>query len=296
MATGPNTTGTFNDSLDDIRSAARTAREFANVMARLVDTTRLEDNTGLSWKEVLLAKLYATNIDELTDLEQSPQEILDSLFTVTPTMVGMSVFMSDRAKVRINAKVAAKIGVLTENAMARKADIDMISAAQGATSDLGAAGNPMASDLISAAVSNIQGNTTEPWDGPIAVVMRTFQLKDIQDEGVGGFGTFPTSGADTITEQFLRKGFSGELYGASINRDDNITVDSADDAIAFAFASGPGGAIVNITGVESRRKTDRKEGIGGGAEIMYATDEYGLGIRLQSWIRAITADSSAPAA
>lgn len=293
MATGPNTTNTFTDSMDDIRAAARTIREYDTVMGRLVDTTRLEENTGMNWREAVLQKLSAQGIDELTDLEQNPQEILDSLFSIAPTLVGMSVFMTDRAKVRISKVVAAKLGVLTENAMLRKADVDMIAAGQAATTDLGTAGNPFTSDLISAATAIVKGNTTEPWDGPVATVARTFQIKDLQDEGVSGYGTYPTTGG-SITESFLRDGYSGPLYGSSIEADDNMSVDTSDDAIAFAFARGNGGAIVRVTGMAARRVTVRKENIGGGAEIMYATDEYGLGIRQQAWIRAITADSSTP--
>jgi hypothetical protein len=293
MALGPNTVNTFTDSLDDIRAAARDFREYANKMGQLVDTTRLENNTGLSWKEVVLQKLQAQGIDDLTDLEQNPQEILDSLFTVTPTMVGMSVFMSDRVKIRINAKVAAKIGVLTENAMARKVDVDLIAVAQAATTDVGTAGNPHSSDIVSTAVARIQSNTTEPWDGPIVHVAKGFQIKDIQDEGVAGWGTYPTVSGG-ITESFLRNGYSGPLFGADVHKDDNISVDSADDAISVTFASGPNSAIVMVTGAESRRVTDRKEGIGGGAEIMYATDEYGTGIRQQAWLMAGTSDASTP--
>ena len=293
MATGPNTVGTFSDSLDDVRSSARTIKEFANIMGRLVDTTRLEANIGLDWKEVLLNKLSASNITELTDLEQNPQQIVDSLFTIRPTLVGMSVFTTDLAKLRITKKVAEKLGVLMEQAMARKVDVDMIAAAQGATTDLGTANNPMSSDLVSAAVSIIRGNTTEPWDGAVATVMKTFQLKDIQDEGVSGFGTYPTNGG--VTEAWLRKGFKGDLFDSSVYTDDNISVDGSDDAVAFVFASGPGSAIVHVTGQESRYVTERKEGIGSGAEIMYATNQYGLGIRQQAWIRAITADASTPA-
>ena len=292
MATGPNTVGTFSDSLDDVRSSARTIKEFANVMGRLVDTHRLEGNIGTDWKEVLLNKLTASNIEELTNLEENPQQIIDSLFSIRPTLVGMSVFTTDLAKLRINKKVAEKLGVLMEQAMARKVDVDMIAAAQGATNDLGSAGNPMSSDLVSAAVSIIRGNTTEPWDGSVATVMKTFHLKDIQDEGVSGFGTYPVNGG--LTESFLRRGFKGDLFDSSVYTDDNIPVDSSDDAIAFVFASGSGGAIVHITGQESRYVTERKEGIGSGAEIMYATNQYGLGIRQQAWIRAITADVTTP--
>lgn len=294
MPTGWNTVNTFSDALDDIRDSARTYREFANVMGRLVEMERLENNTGLNWKELALNKLYAQNIEETTDLEDNPQEITDALFTVTPTLVGMSVFMTDLAKIRINSKVAAKLGVLTENAMARKKDVDLIAIAQSATTDLGTAGNPMSSDLISAAVARIRGNTTEPWDGVIHTVMKSFQLKDIQDEGVAGFGTYPTNGG--ITEQFLRKGYSGELFGSSVHTDDNIPVDASDDAIAFVFGGGSGGAIICVEGMEARRHTERKENIGGGAEIMYCTDQYGTGVRQQAWILASTSDSSSPTA
>lgn len=294
MATGPNTTNTFSDSLDDIRSAARVVRPYANVMGRLVDVTRLENNTGLNWKEVVLQKLNAQGITEMTDLEENPQEIIDSLFTITPTLVGMSIFMTDLAKARINSKVAAKIGVLTEEAMARKKDIDLIAIAQAATTDLGTAGNPYSSDIISAAVARIGSNSTEPWDGPIATVGKGFQWKDIQDEGVAGWGTYPTNGG--ITESWLRRGFQGDLYGSECLKDDNISVDASDDAIAFSFAKGSGGAIVLVEGVESRRVTVRKEGIGGGAEIMFATDQYGTGIRQQAWIYAETSDAASPTA
>ena len=292
MPTGRNTTNTFADSMDDIRAAARAVREYANVMGQVVDTRKLENNTGLNWKELSFAKLTAMNLDELSDLEQNPQEILDTLFSVSPTLVGMSVFITDRSKVRMSKHGAAKIGVLTENAMARKKDLDLIAGAQSATTDLGTTGNPMASDLISAAASRISGNATEPWIGPVAAVMRGFQLKDIQDEAVSGFGTYPVSGG--IAEDTLRKGFSGDLFGVKIYRDDNIPVDSSSDAVAVVFASGPESALVLVQGMESRRVTERKENIGGGAEIMYATDEYGTGIRQQAWIYAITADSTAP--
>ena len=120
-------------------------------------------------------------------------------------------------------------------------------------------------------------------------------MKDIQDEGVAGFGTYPVP-SDSLTADWLKHCYSGPLYKSDVYSDDNISVDGSDDSIAFIFASGANGAIVQVTGQEARRVTERKEGIGGGAEIMYNTDQYGLGIRQQAWIRAITADSSTPAA
>lgn len=292
MPSGYNTTSTLADSLDDIKDSARAVREYANVMGKLVDMNRLPNNTGLKWDEVALSRLTASNIDQLTDLELNPQQIVDTLFSVQPTEVGMSIFKTDLVDMRINSKVAGQIGVLTENAMARKKDLDLIAAAQTATTDLGTANNPMSSSLVSAAVARIKGNATEPWDGSIATVMTSFQLKDIQDEGVAGFGTYPTSPG--MTETFMRKGYEGPLFGSSVYSDDNIAVDGSGDAIAVVFASGSGGALAHVEGMEARRKVVRKENIGVGAEILYATDQYGTGVRQQAWIYAITADSSSP--
>ena len=295
MATGINTTNTFSDSMDDIRAAARTRREYDTVMGRIVDTVRLPENSGINWREVILEKLTATGIDEITDLEQNPQEVVDALFSLAPTIVGLSVMYTDRAKLKMSKEVAAKLGVLTENAMLRKSDVDMIAAGQAATTDLGTAGNPFSSDIVSAGVSIVRGNTTEPWDGPVAVVARTFQIKDLQDEAVGGYGTYPTY-PGSIAEKTLRSGFNGDLYTASVNADDNMSVDGSDDSIAFIVASGPNSAIVRVTDEVARRITVRRENIGTGAEILFCTDSYGLGIRQQAWIRAATADSATPTA
>jgi len=293
MPQGPVTTGVMNDSLDDIRSSARTIREYGPVMARLVDNTTLKTNIGLDWKEVFLNKLYAGNIEEMTDLEQSPQEIVDGVFSIRPTAIGMSLFVTDRTKARINSLVAAKMGVLVENAMSRKKDIDIIAIAQTFTTDLGTPGQPMESGFIGAMVAQIANNATEPWDGPTATVLHGFQLKDVQDELVASIGTYPV--ADGLTREVFLRGYSGgTVYGSNVWVDGNIPVDANDDATGFTFASGAGGAIVFVQGMASRMKTERKENIGTGAEILYTTDEYGLGLRQNAWGGTYTTDVTAP--
>ena len=132
---GYTSTGVLADSLDDVRSSARVQREYMPVMAKLVDTTRLAEGIGVDWKEVLLNRLTAYNIDELTDLQQSPQEIVDSTFSIRPIQMGISVIVTSRAKARINKLVVSKLGVGIERAMARKKDKDLIAVAQSASTD-----------------------------------------------------------------------------------------------------------------------------------------------------------------
>ena len=176
--------------------------------------------------------------------------------------------------------------------MARKKDTDLIAIAQSATTDLGTAGQPMESGFVAAAVSRINSNATEPWDGPTATVLHGYQKKDIQDELVAGIGTY-TVPLGLTADVFLRGWSGATLYDSELWTDGNISVSSADDAIGFTFANGAGGAIVHVEGAEARMITDRKENIGQGAEIMYATDDYGNGVRQQAWMFAYTTDALA---
>ena len=293
MPNGIVTSGVLQDSLNTVIASARVIREYGPVMSRFVDKVTLAPGTGLNWKEILLNRLQAHGIDELYDLEQSPQQITDSGFSINLTAVGMSVFITDRAKRVISPIVAAKIGSLTENAMSRKKDLDLIAVAQTFTTDLGTAGSPMESGFVSAAVARIRTNATEPWDGPTVTVLHPFQLKDIQDEIVAGVGTYTIPVG--LTEDVFLRGFTGKtLYDSAVWTDPNITVNSSDDAEGFTFASGSGGAIVLVQGEGSRHITERKENIGTGAEIMYATDEYGIGLRQAAWGFTYTTDATAP--
>lgn len=291
---GYTTTGVLADSLDDVRSSARVQREYMPVMAKLVDTTRLAEGIGVDWKEVLLNRLTAYNIDELTDLQQSPQEIVDSTFSIRPIQMGISVIVTSRAKARINKLVVSKLGVGIERAMARKKDKDLIAVAQSASNDLGTAGQPMESGFVSAAVARIAGNTTEPWDGPTATVLHPFQKKDIQDEIVAGIGTY-TVPVGLSSDAFLKGWSGGTLYDSEMWVDGNIPINSSDDATGFTFGKGTGGAIVHVEGMESEYSTKMLDTIGHrGAELMWATDEYGNGIRQQVWLYSYTTDASSP--
>lgn len=290
---GYTTTTVMQDSLDDVRSSARVQREFLPVMVKLVDTTRLAEGIGVDWKEVLLNRLQAYNIDELTDLKQSPQEIVDSTFSIRPVQMGISVIITSRAKARINKRVAALLGVGIERAMARKRDLDLIAVAQSASTNLGTGGQPMESGFVAAAVSRIQGNSTEPWDGPTATVLQPFQKKDIQDEIVAGVGTYPIPNG--MTQDTFSKGWTGgTLYESSMWVDGNIPVSSS-NATGFTFGSGTGGAIVHVEGMEAVYDTEMLKTIGHrGAELMFASDEYANGIRQQAWLYAYTTDATSP--
>jgi hypothetical protein len=123
MGAGWTTTGSLANSLDDIRSSARIVREYEGVMPQLVDKVTLGEGIGLSWQEITYSALQAQAITETTDLD-NPQQIADALLTVTPTVVGIETFLTDRVQARINKTGYSKIGTLAQNAIQRKKDTD----------------------------------------------------------------------------------------------------------------------------------------------------------------------------
>ena len=289
MPNGPTGTGALADSLPTVIDSARIVREFAGVMPRLVDRQRLPEGTGTAWNEIALAQIVAQDITETTELNNH-QQLVDTLFSVTPAQVGLSIKVTDRARRRIDKKVAAQIGALGQKAMNTKKDKNLLAIGASATTDLGAAGNPMTSGLVAAAASRITGNSTEPGEGmPRYTVGTSFHMKDLQDELVQGLGTYPIPAG--LTEETYRRGFMGSLFGTETYIDDNITTDSATDAIAMVFGKD---AIVHVEGYSPHGATVRDEFYGGGSDIMVMYDEYATGVRQQVWLYAITADNTAP--
>lgn len=289
MPSGVTVTNTLADSLPTVIQSARVVREFAGVMPRLVDRKRLGNGEGLNWNEIALSQLTAQDITEVTKLENH-QQLVDTLFTITPAQVGLSIKITDRSKRKISQNVAALIGSLGQRAMNTKKDKNLLAIGASATTDLGTAGNPMTLGLISAASSRITGNTTEGGvEMPKYFVGKSFHMKDLYDEIVAGVGTYPIPAG--LTEQTFRSGFKGSIMDVEAFTDDNLTVDASTDSIAMVFGRD---GIVHVEAASPTAYTDRDNSFGGGADVMYMYDEYATGIRQQVWIYAVTADVTAP--
>ena len=289
MVASPTVTTSLADSLPTIIDSARIVREYEGVMTRLVDKTTLAENTGLTWDEISLAQLSAQTVTETTFLN-NPQAIADTLFSITPTMIGIQTVITDRVRRRISSNVAAKLGVLAQNAMQRKKDEDLLTVLDGATTSLSGAGTTLAHGIISAAYSRITGNTTEPAITAVYAVLHPFQIKDLQDELEQGLGTYPVPMG--LTAEVFRMGFKGSVSNVEVFADGNITIDSADDSKGGVFARE---GIVHVQGHSPRATTDRWEHYGGGADVLYMYDEYGNGERSAgNWVYEVYSDALAP--
>jgi len=287
--TGITTTGSLADSLPTWIMSARQVREFEGIMPQLVTRETLGKGLGNTWHEVSFAQLNAQSVTETTELE-NPQQVSDTDLSITPTVVGIQVRITDRVAARI-AKVAyTKLGSLAQNAIERLKDEDGITVLDsGATTCSPGAGATLTSGHIYSAVSNIQGNTTEPGMPPFRCVLHPFQIKDLADELTSPVGTYNISDGPTAT--VFQSGFKLAINNCEVYPDGNIAI-SGTDCKGGVFAKE---AIIIVQGRGPRAVPVRREHIGGGATDIYHYDEYAYGNRSSTnWLLEIQSDATAP--
>jgi hypothetical protein len=211
MATGITITDSLSDSLPTVVSAARQVREYKGVMTQVVDKQTLGAGVGNNWREIDLAKLTAQTITETTE-EDNPQELSDSAISVTPSIISVHTVVTDRTARNISKNVFAKVGSLGQHAIERQKDKDGLTVLDGASTSLCGAGTTLTAGHIAAAAYRIRGNTSEPWDGPVAFVLHSFQMKDLFDQLVAGVGTYDISSG--VTADVFKNSFNLPIANA----------------------------------------------------------------------------------
>ena len=292
MATGITITDSLSDSLPTVVSAARQVREYKGVMTQIVDKQTLGAGVGNNWREIDLAKLTAQTITETTE-EDNPQELSDSAISVTPSIISVHTVVTDRTARNISKNVFAKVGSLGQHAIERQKDKDGLTVLDGATTQLCGAGTALTAGHIAAAAYRIRGNTSEPWDGPVAFVLHSFQMKDLFDQLVAGVGTYDISNG--VTADVFKNSFNLPIANAQAYTDDNIAIITGDDAKGGVFASGANGAIILVQARMPWVKTIRNEKLGGGATEVLHRDEFAYGERSSgNWLYEIMSDVTVP--
>ena len=285
---GVTTTGSLADSQELIIDSARIVREFEGTFQRTCDVETLSQNTGLTWEEISLAQLTAQAITETTELD-NPQSLSDSLFSITPTVSGIHVCITDRVYRRLSKKTIAKMGQLKQNAIQRKKDEDYLTIAAAATTTLAGTGQTGTQGHISAAARRITSNVTEPGMGKMFGVFHGYVIKDFEDEVKAPIGTYSVDG---MSEEFYRHGLRGDVAGVTIYEDGNITINATPDARGMVHTKE---AVVMVQGHSPRTETRRRPQTGGGADEVFMYDEYAYGERSSgNWMYGFLHDATAP--
>jgi hypothetical protein len=264
-------------------------REYEGVVAQLCDRHTLGEGLGLDWNEVSYDQLVAQSVTENTTLN-NPQQLSDSLLTITPVVIGLHTFITDRVGARISPNGYAKLGQLAGNAIVRKTDDDGLTAIDGFTTSLPGTGVTLTSGHIAAARSRITSNATEPGPPPFRAVLHGYQMKDLFDELIAGVGTYAVPAGPTAS--VFSRGFTLPISNVDIYEDGNIVVDATPDVKGGVFSRD---ALIHVQGrapwTEPKREPDR----GGGGWSVYLYSEYAYGERSAgNWAFEIMSDATAP--
>ena len=238
----------------------------------------------------------------------NPQKISDTLFQVTPTVIGIHTVITDRVRMRVSSETLAQMGRLAQNAIERLKSQRGHSILSSASTDLGNTSNPLLSAFIAAGVARIRGNSNEPGMPPFNVVLHPYGVHDIWSEivtgvmpehqtanrVVGATPTDPNSISATRpgdTGSVFSNGFRGNVAGASI-MEDGLLSTSGNKSTGGVFAKE---GIVLVQGFAPRTYTERMNNLGGGAEVLYIYDEFAYGERSSgNWVFGLSHDATAP--
>lgn len=289
MASGETYTQHLADSLPVAVASARIVREQVGVMSQIVSKETLATGTGTAWREVSFDKLTAQNIGE-TDVIDNPQQLADTVFTITPTVTGIQTVITDRVASRISPKALAKTTSLAQNAIQRLKDTDGLAVFASASATHAGAGVTLTSGHLSAAINRISSDSTEPGNPPFRIVLHGHQIRDIEDEIIASMGTYPV--APGLTETVYQNGYRGPIAGGNLHEDGNISVNSCCDARGGVFAQE---SVVMVQGRSPRIVMVRNEKLGGGATEMLHYDEYAYGERSSgNWLIGVLSDATTP--
>ncbi|KKN44227.1 hypothetical protein LCGC14_0695380 [marine sediment metagenome] len=284
------TTDALNDSMDVTLAQARRTREHEPGFQRTVLNVMLVEGSGLNWREALYAQLNAFAVGEDQEFD-NPETITDTVITFRPQGMVVQYFLLDEVARRMSKRGFSLLGPLGQEAIERQKDTDGLATLDSFTNDLGAAGTTPQTGHVSAGVSRIMGNTTEPGAGPFHATNHPFPIKDLQDEIVAAVGTGALP--EGPTAQVLKGGFAtlGPLFLANVHMAGNLAIDSSTDSTGGIYAEG---GVVIVQGATPTMVAVRNEKRGlGGSDIIHR-DQYVYGIRNQSWGFGWVADATVP--
>jgi len=284
------TTSALADSLPTVVAAARSVREHAPGMPGLVDKQTLGTGRGNTWREISIERLTAQTVaSETTDLD-NPQQYVDTLFTITPTVVGIQTYISDRVRARVDKQVLRELGQAMQRAIDRRKDLDGITVLDGATTALGTAGTTFASSYIAAAATRIRGDSDEPGPEPLYAGIHPNHAYDLYTEQTSGIGTYivsPGRTADTFAN-----GFAGKVSNVAVHELGNMTRDDEGDSKGGVWSKQ---GIVLVQGRSPWTFTRKEPQRGGGGDSLWLYDEYAYGERSSgNWLYELHFDSSDP--
>jgi N4-gp56 family major capsid protein len=258
------TSSTLSELYTEIVAEAQFVASEKSIMRNLVKNYAISGG-GKAVEVPVYAQVSAAAVAEATDLSNTA--IDPSSVTITASEVGVMTTLTDLARNSAPRNVAADIGKLFGEALARKQDADLTALFDGFSVTLGDGTAAISPAVIFNALSTLRANALPA--NECAVVVHPKIAYDLKS---GLTNTF--AGLDTETSnEALRAGFVGRLAGMPIFETSNMAnTGTAGDYKGGAFHKDALAiAMMQDVKIETQRDASLR------ADEIVATSVYGVG-------------------
>ena len=258
------TSSTLSELYTEIVAEAQFVASEKSIMRNLVKNYAITGG-GKAVEVPVYAQVSASAVAEATDLSNTA--IDPTSVTITASEVGVMTTLTDLARNAAPRNVAADIGKLFGEALARKQDADLIGRFDFFSTALGDGTTAISPAVIFNALSTLRANALPASE--CAVVLHPKIAYDLKS---GLTNTF--AGLDTETSnEALRAGFIGTLAGMPIFETSNIanTGTAGDYKGAAMHKDALAIAMMQDVKIETQRDASLR------ADEIVATSVYGVG-------------------
>lgn len=273
------TSSTVSELYQEIIAEAQFVIQEKSIMKNLVKNYAIAGG-GKSVEVPIYAAVSAAAVAEATDLANTA--INPTSITITASEVGVMTTLTDLAKNSAPRNVAADIGRLFGEAIAKKMDVDLITLFDGFSTAVGTDSAAISPALLFNAASTLRAAGL-----PVNETYCVLHPKIAYDLKSGLTNTF--AGLDTdLSNEALRNGFIGQIAGIKIFETGNManTGTAGDYKGGIFHKDALAIAMMQDIKIETQRDASLR------ADEIVATAVYGVGELHDSYGIEVLADSS----
>ena len=278
------TSSTLSELYTEIVAEALFVASERSIMRPLVKNYAITGG-GKSVEVPIYATVSAAAVSEASDFSNTA--INPSSVTITASENGIMTTLTDLGRNAAPRNVAADIGKLFGEAIAKKIDTDLTALFGGFSNTVGSATTVMSAALIFNAVAKLR-STGVPSDN-LACILHPNIAFDLKS-GLSNTFANPNPGAGN---EALRTGFAGQIAGVSVYETSNMADSSGnnpgttgDYKGAVFHSDALGLAMMQDLKIETQRDASLR------ADEIVATAVYGVGELQDSYGCEVEADSS----
>jgi|TARA_Y100000310_G_scaffold174311_1_gene174392 N4-gp56 family major capsid protein len=230
------TTTTLNDLfVNIIREAIFTAQE-SSLVRNLVTVYDISAENGKTIQVPTYPNVAAAALTEGTDM--SSTTVSTGAVTITAAEVGVQAVLTDLAAKTAARDVAADLGRVLGEGVAKKMDEDLIALFDGFSTNLGSAGTELIASHFFLANAHLDTNNAPGRKSAVIHPKSAYNLK------ANMTNTFANPNGGDLQNEAMRNGYVGTLGGIDIFESANISIDGSDDMIGAVFVPGAIGLAI----------------------------------------------------